>query len=295
MIVSIDADLFGSHPAAVRHAHDFAKRRDASGGSMSRLYVVESCYTITGAMADHRLALRDQQVADFVAQLTHELEAAKSRRPQGGDNRAQRFCGRLARDIRAHRGKCAFVIGPRQPASVQKQVLHLNASFGEINELFFPANWSCVSDGWRIGTIESLVSRISAGEIKTLLVLAGNPAYNAPVDLRMAELLARVETSVHLGLYRNETARLCTWHLPQAHFLESWGDVQAENGVYSVVQPMIEPLYGGKSAISLLSFLLHGRFSNDAGLVRSQFRVWFAAAHENGWLSAARRHYSIEP
>jgi len=284
VIVSIDADLFGTDPAAVRHAHDFAKRRDASNGKMSRLYVVESCYTITGAMADQRLALRDRQIAGFVTQLIHELGAAKPRPPRTQDHPAQRFLRALAQDIRAHRGDCAFVVGPRQPAGLRSHILHLNDDFGRVNDIFFPLNHSYISESSRVGTIESLASNIRSGGTKTLLILAGNPVYNAPIDLRMAESLTRVETTVHLGLYRNETARRCTWHLPQAHFLESWGDARAENGAYSVVQPMIAPLYGGKSAIGVLAQVMGGDHGNDQELVRNLVRKYVGPAEfESRW------------
>ena len=290
IVVSIDADLFGTHPAAVRYAHDFAKRREATDGTMNRLYVVESCFTITGAMADHRLALRDREIATFVTRLIQELYATEPLKPQTPDHPAERFVQALAQDIRSHRGKCALIVGPRQPAGVRWQFLNLNDSFGTVNETFFPYNASGGHGNLPIGTIESLASDINADGVKTLLLLAPNPAYDAPSDLRIADLLARVENTIHLGLYRNETARLCSWHLPLAHFLESWGDALAEDGVYGVAQPMIEPLYAGKSAIELLALVLDRDRRNGRELLWDQLgkgvgdsyrdKLWPRAFHD---------------
>jgi molybdopterin-containing oxidoreductase family iron-sulfur binding subunit len=288
VIVSLGADLFGTDPAAVRYAHDFGKSRDASPGKMSRLYVVESCYTITGAMADHRLALREQQIAAFLGQLVAELKATKPPAAKTDARPVEQFLRALANDIRAHHGKCVFVAGPRQPALVRQTIAALNATFGKPDETFrtFHSPNQSPEYGPRVDTIQSLASSITAGGVRTLLVLGGNPAYNAPADLRFAESLARVETTIHLGLYRNETARQCTWHLPQAHFLESWGDAQAEDGTYSVVQPMIEPLHGGRSAIGVLALLLDVNRRPD-DLVRDQLRKWVTAEKlESQWREA---------
>ena len=279
IIVSIDADLFGTHPFAVRYAHDFAKRREATDGTMNRLYVVESCFTITGAMADHRLALRDGEIGTFLTRLNQELTATKPPTPQRPDHPAERFLRALAQDMRSHRGKCALVVGPRQPDMVGSGCLYLNNRFGRVNETFFPYNANCrhysQQIGYKqIGAIESLASKISAGDVKTLLILSGNPAYDAPTDLQIADLLARVENTIHLGLYRNETARRCSWHLPQAHFLESWGDAMSDDGVDGVAQPMIEPLYAGKSAIELLALILDMERQGGRELVRDEFGKW---------------------
>ena len=120
----------------------------------------------------------------------------------------------------------------------------------------------------------SLVGDINVGKVQTLLILGGNPAYNAPTDLDFAAALAKVPTSLHLGLYRNETSRPATWHIPQAHFLESWGDVVSgdSSAAYSVVQPMIEPLHGGKSAVEVLALILGAEAARSDSIVRKTFQ-----------------------
>lgn len=259
VIVCLDADPLGSHPAAVRYARDFAAGRQPESGRISRLYVVESGVSLTGTSADHRLALRFREIMDFAARLHSELIGNKT-----PSKSTEPFLRAVVDDLlaRENRGRSIVCAGPSQPPEVHAAVHRINAMLGNVGEKGTIA-YTQVSDPKRllhVEAIRALVDEMNKGEVSTLLILGGNPVYNVPADLAFGEALKRVETSIHLSIYRDETSRCCAWHLPRAHFLESWGDGRSYDGTYSVIQPMIAPLCNGRSAIEVLSMLL----PNDA-------------------------------
>lgn len=270
ILVCLDADLFLEHPNAVRYARDFAASRDPARKPMIRLYAVESTFSLTGALADHRLPLRSRQIPEWVAQLEKVLGGAGTSPADGSP--ASRFLAAVATDLGNHRGRSIVLAGPRQSAEVQAAVFRINHALGNLGKTITftaePDPERTVSHG---EAIRNLVQDIQAGQVDTLLILGGNPAYDAPGDVPFAETLVRVPTSIHLGLYRNETSLCCAWHLPQAHFLESWGDARAYDGTYTLIQPLIEPLWGGKSEIELLGVLL-GEQAGALPLVQATFR-----------------------
>ncbi|NLX94972.1 MAG: TAT-variant-translocated molybdopterin oxidoreductase [Rhodopirellula sp.] len=277
VIVSIDEDLLCGHPAALQYARAFAEGRKPVAGEMNRLYVVESCYTPTGAAADHRLPMRAQDVAALVAALERQVvegEAGRAEAPHGDE--VERFVRAVARDLTAHRGKCVVAAGPRQPAEVHAAVHRINAALDNAGKtVVYFADPEADRTGYA-GAMKSLVDEISGGDVQTLLILGGNPVYNAPADLDFAAALAKVETTLHCGLFRDETALVCDWHVPQTHFLESWGDVRSWDGTYSVVQPLIGPLLGGRSAIELLALILGDEKPSGMELVQATFNEMVA-------------------
>jgi molybdopterin-containing oxidoreductase family iron-sulfur binding subunit len=151
---------------------------------------------------------------------------------------------------------------------------------------------------------------MAAGRVELLVIIGGNPVYTAPADLRFAEHLGKVGTRVHLSLYDDETSALCHWHIPEAHYLESWSDTRAYDGTVSIVQPLIAPLYNGKSAHELLAVLIDQPNRSDYDIVREHWQnqhssgtlptvtqqsfeqFWRTALHEGfiaGTASAAKR------
>ncbi len=298
VIVCLDADLFGPEPAGVRYARDFAERRTATGGKMNRLYVVETRYTITGAAADHRLALRPSEIAAFAEALRRLVVAKAAKKPSKNSPLPQtvegpgvRAAGRerallnaLASDLLAHRGRSRVIAGPGQPPSVHEAANVINGLVGNGRDaVTVVGSRGARKNGRPAGSIASLAAQIRRGRVKTLLILGGNPAYNAPIDLDLAQWLPRIATTIHLSEYRDETSQRCLWHLPRAHFLESWGDARAyPDGAYSVVQPMIEPLYGGKSAIEILALLLDGKWPDAKTLVRKSLDANESTAGQSG-------------
>ena len=306
VVLCFDADLLGMHPMAVRYARDFAQRRDPDRGSMCRLYVVESTPSVTGVMADHRLPLRSGLVQQLVRRLyaaarqtasspsasaasraasagasadssdgsfsgnSSEASQATSGPLEGGDDATSRFLHAVLGDLRRHAGKCVVAAGPGHQA-VAQYVLALNELFGTFGRTFWYDSADGADEPERVRPLDELIGQMHSGEVGTLLILGGNPVYNAPVDFDFREALGRVGTSIHLSLYRDETSRLCTWHLPQSHFLESWGDALGYDGLYRVIQPTIEPLYGGKSAIEVLAMILGEEAGSGGELVKAEF------------------------
>ncbi len=267
-LVCLDAELLLHHPDAVRHAHDLARARQPDRKVMNRLYAVESSYSLTGAMADHRLPLRPADMPRFIASLVgallhhdargaawEELAAVVGQKNPAPED-TQELRDRMVHDLVEHAGRSLLVAGPRQPAAVHALVAAANTLLG--------------NDGWTVeytedtdpdrpqhtDAIAGLAGAIDAGEVQTLVMLGGNPAYDAPVDLAFGDRIGSVATTVRLGLYEDETSALCSWHLPRAHFLEAWGDATGPDGTVSVVQPLIAPLYEGRSSIELVAGLL---------------------------------------
>ncbi len=167
-----------------------------------------------------------------------------------------RFVESIAQDLLAHRGRCVVVAGARQPAEVHALVHLMNAALGNIGATVIYTEDPRPERPAHVRAIDSLTELMGAGGVDTLVILGGNPVYDAPADLDFAGALAKVPNSIHLSLTDDETSRACQWHLPRAHYLEIWGDARAFDGTVSIVQPLIEPLYDGKSPIEILSMLL---------------------------------------
>ena len=273
VIVCLDADLLGIHPQAVRHGRDFACGREPASGKMNRLYVVESALTITGAMADHRLPLRSWDIETFAEHLRQCVEAySANREPPTRDVPAgvNRFIQAVARDLLDHKGRCVVAIG--WSGTIAGELNYILGAYGQTVEEVDARQKS--SDDF-VRNSREVIDDLTAGRIDTLLILGGNPVYSAPGDVDFAAAVAKAKTSIHLSYYRNETSRKCKWHVPQQHFLESWGDARTPAGVYSVVQPMIDPIYRGTSAIELLALALGIEQMTPREMVRVQFKSLF--------------------
>jgi molybdopterin-containing oxidoreductase family iron-sulfur binding subunit len=291
VVVALDADLLGYGPARVRYARDFAAGRRARAGvaGMNRLYAVESSPSLTGGMADHRLALAPDGVERVARALARTLGLAVDA-PELPPAEA-RFVAALARDLEAAPGASAIAAGPWASPAVHAIAHALNArlrNHGAAVELAAPVAHAPAPCG---ESIAALCADARAGRVETLLVLGGNPVLTAPADLGFAAALERVPFRAHLADTEDETSRLCHWHVPEAHFLEAWGDARAFDGTASIVQPLIAPLYGGRSPLEVLSPLvgLGGRTPYE--LVRAHWRAarWADAddaAFERGWRAA---------
>ena len=292
VIVCLDADPLGSHPAALRYARDFVAGRQPESGVMSRLYVVESGVSLTGATADHRLPLRSNEIPALVERLERELAAHATPTAEPVLPFLRAIIGDL--QVPANRGRSVVCAGPSQPPEVHAAVHRINAMLGNVGEEGTVA-YTRTFDPERpshVGAIRTLVDAIHAGQVHTLLILGGNPVYNAPADLAFAEALKRVETTIHLSGYRDETSRRCTWHLPRAHFLEAWGDGRSYDGTYSVVQPMIAPLCNGRSPIEVLAMILsssdQAKMPTPEELVRKTFGEQIAGDSGATWQRVLR-------
>lgn len=267
VILSLGGDFLDLGPAMVRYTRDFAARRRPDG-TMNRLYVAESTPTLTGSMADHRLVLKPDELEQFA----REMES-------GGNTDTTRA---IAADLRAHAGRSLVVASQFASPALRAAARRLNETLGNVGatvDYISPAN------GAR--DLRDLTSDMQSGAVETLFIVDGNPAYDAPADLEFAELLKRVPHTVHVGLYQNETAALCAWHVPRAHALETWSDARAIDGTATIMQPMIEPLFAGRSPHEMLSVLLEEPPTDSYEVVRAFWRKQFPAADfENAWRKA---------
>ena len=275
VILCLDADPLLTDPEAIRHARGFAdgRRAGASGGAMNRLYAVEGVYSLTGAMADHRLRLESRQIAAFVAALAARLGAAGASSQAGADvpGMDPRWIDAVAKDLLANRGKALIVAGERQPAGVHAAVCALNAHLGNTGTTvtYYETKDTSLPS---VSSLASLVSAMKAGAVQTLVVLGGNPVFDVPADLDFASALAKVPHSLALGHTVDETSSGAEWHIPRAHYLESWGDARAVGGALSVVQPLILPLFGGRTPVEVLGLMVGDKDRPGYDIVRDTWK-----------------------
>jgi len=284
VVVSLDADFLGTMPGAVRYIRDFAAARRVRGesGGMARLYAVESAPGSTGAKADHRAALRPAEVETFARALAAALGvpgAARSSVPVAG----QKMLEAAAQDLLASQGASIVVPGDEQPPAVHAVCHAINGFLGNTGVTVLHTDPVASAPLSQLQSLRELVDDIDGGKVDALLVLGGNPVYDAPSDFRFGEALKKVAFTARLGLYEDETSAACQWHIPEAHALEAWSDARAWDGTASIVQPLIAPLYGGRSAHDLLIGLSQapGRSAHD--VVRE---TWTRAAAAAGALDA---------
>jgi len=302
LVVSLDEDFLYAHPAAVRLAREFAEARDPTAGRSCRLWVAETCYSTTGSRADRRVPLPAQMIPVLAGCLAANLLLEHGLDLGPGSAELVRMLERfqahpyytelpagLAAELIEHRGRGLLLAGPRQPPAVHALLAVLNHALGHVGTTL---EWVDCGDDARathVAAIEALARELSAGAVDTLLILGGNPAYDAPADLEFARALTAVPTSIHLGVHDDETSAACRYHLPRAHYLESWGDTRDWEGRISIVQPLIEPLHGGRTAIETLARIA-GAVPHDAhALVRETFGLPPAGAgDEQAWREALR-------
>jgi MoCo/4Fe-4S cofactor protein with predicted Tat translocation signal len=257
VIVSLESDFLHIHPMRLRYAREFTDGRRVSAGKneMNRLYVAESTPTITGTMADHRMAVRSGDVETIALALAHRLGFAGAE-PESTTTEFASWLSAVTKDLDSNRGKSIVLAGDWQPTIVHALCHWLNDKLGNVGKTVYytePVNYRPTK---QLDSIRELANDLKSGAVDTLFILAGNPVYTAPMDLELAAMLPKIKRSIYLGLELDETAALCTWHLPQAHYLESWGDAKAFDGAISFQQPLIEPLYGGKAASEILGLIL---------------------------------------
>src|SRR5688572_24358809 len=288
VILTLDADPLLTDPEMIRHTRGFAagRRAGASGGEMNRLYAVEAVFSLTGAMADHRLRLESRQIASFVAALAARIgspagaASAGASVPGGVD---ARWIDAVAKDLVANRGKGLIVAGDRQPAAVHAAVCALNTSLGNTGKTvsYFETRDAALPS---VSSLASLVAAMNGGTVQTLVVLGGNPVFDAPADLDFAAAMAKVPHSIVLGHSIDETSSKAEWHVPRAHYLESWGDARAVGGTLSVVQPLILPLFGGRSPVEVLGLMVGDKERPGYDIVRDTWRpILGEAEFDNKW------------
>jgi len=278
VILALDSDFLNPIETGIGYAAGFSARRnpDQMGAPMNRLYVVENHFTLTGGMADHRLRCRVSDLGEF----TRRLAAAVARRtgdpeiasilgacPKAEVHFDEAWITACANDLLANPGRSLVLTGPQTPAAVQVLVHAINSALGNLGSTLL----GVVTPAPAAATITDLAKAMASGAVETLFIFGGNPAYNAPAELGFAALLPGVPDVVRLGLFEDETSKLARWHVPAAHFLESWGDARTYDGTYTTIQPMILPLWGGISELDILAKLLGSAAPGGPELVRATF------------------------
>ncbi|MDQ1557074.1 MAG: hypothetical protein QOD32_134 [Pyrinomonadaceae bacterium] len=284
-VLSLDSDFLSSGAANLRHARDFAAKRRVGEGKtdMNRLYVVETTPTNTGAFADHRFALKPSQMEMFARALAAALGA-----PGVSNDGAQytnvahaQHVFAIAKDLQAHRGKSIVVAGEHQTPAVHALAHAMNQALGNVGQTIVYTDPIEAQPVDQVASLRELVGDIEAGRVEMLVIVGGNPVYNAPIDLALTkERLDKIRTPdgkdglrIHLSLYDDETSELCHWHIPETHYLESWGDTRAHDGTVSIIQPLIAPLYKGRSVNEFLAAFTDKPEQSGYDIVRDYWRT----------------------
>ncbi|MCC6661239.1 MAG: 4Fe-4S dicluster domain-containing protein [Phycisphaerales bacterium] len=287
VVVALDSDFLFDLPGSVRYTRDFAAGRTT--GPVSRLYVAEPGPTITGARADHRLPVRRSGIAALALSIARALGVTAGDGPRATDSGPEaRWAADAAADLSAARGASVLIAGEAQPPEVHALVMAVNAALGNLGRTVVtiePVEGSATAL-----PLEDLAADMAAGAVTDLLVIGANPVYDAPRTLDLAARLGQVGFTAHLGLYHDETARRCAWHLAAAHDLESWSDARAHDGTAGIIQPLIAPLYQGRTPHEVLA-MLQDSAAGATGyeIVREHWRQGQAAGDfERWWWTALR-------
>ena len=257
IVLSLDADFLSSEGAAnLRYARQFSSRRrlDAQPDRLNRLYVAEPTPSVTGSNADHRIPLKASAIDSLARAIAARIGVAgvTGAAPAG----TEPYVEAIAQDLSAHRGTSLVVAGEAQPPAVHALAHAMNQALGNVDATvtYQPTPEIVPTD--QHAAMRELVSDMNAGRVQMLLIVGeSNPVQTAPADLRFADALSKVQTRFHSGLFLDETATLCHWHVPAAHYLEAWSDARTVDGTTSIVQPLIQPMYGGKSAHEIVATL----------------------------------------
>ncbi|HVF71683.1 MAG TPA: TAT-variant-translocated molybdopterin oxidoreductase [Chthoniobacterales bacterium] len=293
VVLALDSDFLDCGEGDLAGIRAFTSRRRVSGAkdAMNRLYVVENRYTLTGAMADHRLrcpasqipaftralagkiavATKDQGLASTIATLTEPVNAMQFE---------DAWVTECANDLMAKPGASLVVAGAHQPVVVQLMVYAINAALKNVGATVIVREFIRAP---KTNSILQLAGEINAGRIKQLFILGGDPVYNAPRGITIdretkapvdwPDLQRKVPDVVRLGYYEDATSELSNWHVPAAHYLESWSDALTNDGAYVAIQPMILPLFGGMSELDLLNAVLGRPKVEGPELVQETFRA----------------------
>ncbi len=279
VVLSLDSDFLDLDEGGIEATRDFTNRRrvvKATDG-MNRLYVVENRYTITGGIADHRLRCQASRVGALAVALAKKIgggaleSLAAAYSGVGTFQGSDEWITQVAKDLVASKGKSLVVVGPRQPAVVHALAYAINGALDNIGQTLLPIAAPERAGGEPL-SISKLTEDINAKKINNLFVFGGNPVYNALANLDWPTVQKSVANVVRLGYYEDETSQISQWHVPQAHFLEQWGDIRAADGTYGVIQPMILPLFGGLSDLDLMVMLTGGQPNEKPDLVRETWK-----------------------
>ena len=282
VLLTLDADPLGHGPDQLRSARGFASRRKPNAGEFSRIYSVEAVPTLTGAKADHRIALHPNSTGEVAIAIARSM-GAEIREPALSDN-AMRFARQAAADLQAKPGSGLVLAGRSLSPETIALVHWINAHLQAPVDLIEPVDRT--TGGRDSCSLSDLTNALDSGIVDKLVVIGCNPGYDAPADLEFAKHSGKAAFRLHVGRYADETAALATWHVPQTHDLEAWSDLRSIDGTASIVQPLIRPLYRTWTDHEVLALLMgHGDFSSH-DLVRETWKPKAGADFEAWWTRA---------
>jgi molybdopterin-containing oxidoreductase family iron-sulfur binding subunit len=292
VVLALDCDFLLTLPGSVRYARDFTdRRRVREKPEMNRLYVAECTATITGAIADHRLPLATSALRRAALAIARRLGV---RVPDASEEALdERWLSAVVSDLESHRGSSLVIAGEGLPPEMHALVAAMNdrlQNHGSTIQWIEPVDGTA---GEQVGTLAELVDELNGGAVELLVMLGGNPVYNAPGELKFADALAKARQRVHLSDYYDETSFLCEWHIPAAHWLESWGDIRAFDGTATIQQPLIAPLYGGKTTHEVVAAITGQSDRSAYQLVQAQWQREFGDDFGSQWRHAV--HNGVVP
>jgi MoCo/4Fe-4S cofactor protein with predicted Tat translocation signal len=273
VVVALDSDFMDSGPGHLRYARDFVSRRRVRQGSTSinRLYAIECAPSGTGSLADHRFPVRPSEVESWARSLL------------GGGQPPSVAIAAIAKDLQANRGASIVIAGEDQPPIVHAIAMAINQSLGNIGSTITITDPVEIEPTNQLESLRQLVTDMNSGAVKALIILGGNPVFDAPGDFDFASAFKKVAFRAHQSLYYDETSMLSHWHIPETHYLESWSDVRAHDGTVSIVQPLIAPLYNGRSPHEVLGALIGGLDASPYDQVRGYWAPKAGANFETSW------------
>ena len=279
VVLALDADPIGFGPEQIRQAREIVDaRRTRVANDSLRLYSVEPDWSLTGALADHRVALRPELIRNVAIEVARAMGATLA--PAALTDEAKPFAAAAAADLQARRGAALVVAGPRQAAEIHALCHWINAQLQAPIDFIAPVD--PVGEGHG-ESLRNLVSDAHGGHVDTLIVIDANPVYDAPGALGLGEAIASMPFTAHVGCYRDETAQRCTWHLPLTHVLESWSDIRSFDGTASIIQPLLLPLYDSRDPYQILAMLQGEAGSSTLDVVRNQWRSAAAGQDFEDW------------
>jgi MoCo/4Fe-4S cofactor protein with predicted Tat translocation signal len=283
-ILSFDADFLASHPKNLRYIKEYAKKRNPdSGTTPSRLYAVETTATLTGGNSDHRIPMKPSEVEMFARAVAGAVGVGA---PQ---EVPEAFAAMI--DLKSHEGSGLVIAGDEQSAVVHALAYSMNGALGNVGSTVTFSKPLEVSPVAQLDGLRELVADMQQKKVTTLIILGGNPVYTAPTDLNFASALESVRLRIYHGLYNDETSGYCHWHIPEAHYLESWSDTRAYDGTISIVQPLIAPLYQGRTKHEVLSALTDQSDKTSYEIVKSYWKTQLGSGADAAWRQAVHDGY----
>lgn len=282
IIVALDDDFLNpaAHKNSVQNTREFTQRRNVeTGDDISRLYSIESTFTVTGSNADNRLRIKSSEIGLFIQALAAELGVG------GSSNKFSdhEWISVLAEDLQNNRGRSVLTLGNEHSPELHAMVSSINVALGNAGTTVTYLELPYLDDQNNRDAFTEVVNAVNNEEIDTVVIIGGNPVFNAPADLNFAEALNSAEHVIHLSDYYDETSKMANWHVNRAHFLETWSDGYSYTGASSIIQPQIEPLFDGKSEIEFLNTIVTGDDTDGYQLVQETWRKNISGNFTNGW------------